>query len=142
MIAGGGRFALRIRVPHWATRGFSVRVNGLEAKIAAVPGTYLNLDRDWKDQDTVDCHMPMGFWLDRLMDRPRIASLFYGPILLAAEESGPRDDWRPLTLDAADLGKTITGDAGTLRFRSGDAAFRPFFESYGAYSVYLDVTQR
>ena len=84
--------------------------------------------------------MPFPFHLNRVMDQPNIASLFYGPVLLAAEESEPRSDWRPVTLDAADLGKSITGDPTTLRFAIGDVAFRPFYETYGRYSVYLDVT--
>jgi hypothetical protein len=39
----------------------------------------------------------------------------------------------------ADLGKSITGDPKTLKFSVGDLTFRPFYESYGRYSVYLDV---
>jgi hypothetical protein len=45
-----------------------------------------------------------------------VASIFYGPVLLAAEESGPRTDWRQVTLDATDIGKSIKGDPATLRF--------------------------
>jgi len=66
--------------------------------------------------------------------------VFYGPVLLAAEESGPRTDWRPVTLDAHDLSKSFTGDPATLRFTHDGVAFKPFYESYGRYSVYLHVT--
>jgi hypothetical protein len=59
---------------------------------------------------------------------------------LAAEESGPRTDWRPVTLDAGDIGKSTTGDPGTLRFSVGGIAFKLFYETYGRYSVYLNVT--
>ena len=69
-----------------------------------------------------------------------MASLFYGPVLLAAEEPGARTDWRPLTLDARDISKSIAGDPATLRFSVGGVPFKPFFESYGRYSVYLNVT--
>jgi hypothetical protein len=62
--------------------------------------------------------MPFPFYLDPVMDQPNVASLFYGPVLLAAEESGPRTDWRPVTLDAGDIGKSITGDPGPLRSRA------------------------
>ena len=34
----------------------------------------------------------------------------------------------------------ITGDPGTLRFKTGDVTLKPFYEAYGRYSVYLDVT--
>lgn len=136
---GGGRFDLKIRVPRWATRGFHVKIRGEPRTVNAVPGTYLTLTEDWKDQDTVEVRMPFPFHLDRLMDQPNLASLFHGPVLLAAEESEPRSDWRPVVLDAADIGRSVTGDPATLRFDIGGIPFRPFYETYGRYSVYLDV---
>ena len=84
--------------------------------------------------------MPFDFYLDPVMDQPNVASIFYGPVLLAAEESGPRTDWRQVTLDAADIGKSITGDPATLRFSIDGVAFKPFYETYGRHSVYLHVT--
>jgi hypothetical protein len=84
--------------------------------------------------------MPFSFHLQRVMDQPNIASLFYGPVLLAAEEAEARSTWRPVTLDAQGIGKSITGDPQTLRFSIGDAKLKPFFETYDRCSVYLDVT--
>jgi uncharacterized protein len=139
-LKGGGQFDIEIRVPRWATRGFFVKINGREQSVKAVPGTYLTLRRTWRDNDTIELRMPFHFYLDPVVDQPNVASIFYGPILLAAEESAPRTDWRPVTLDAAEIGKSITGDPGTLRFKIGDAAFKPFYESYGRYSVYMNVT--
>lgn len=145
-IAGEGRFDLCLRVPGWATGGYRVWVNGREETVASgsasVPGTYLTLAREWKDQDVVEVRMPFRFRLDRLMDRPDVASLFYGPVLLAAQESTSRSDWRPVTLDVEDPGRSIDGDPASLRFRIGETEFRPFFESYGRYSVYLKVSAR
>ncbi len=138
-IRGGGSFALMIRVPHWATRGCQLRINGQPQTVVAAPGSYLRLHQDWKDNTTVEWQMPFSFRLERVMDQPNLSSLFYGPILLAAEESEPRSDWRPITLDARNLEAAITGDSKALRFQIGDVAFRPFYESYGRYSVYLDV---
>ncbi|HXH06555.1 MAG TPA: beta-L-arabinofuranosidase domain-containing protein [Vicinamibacterales bacterium] len=140
VIRGSGRFDVRIRVPRWATRGFTVRINGREEPVKAVPGTYLTLARAWRDGDTIELRMPLGFFLSPVMDQPNVASIFYGPILLAAEEPGPRTDWRRITLDAHDIGRSATGDPATLRFTIDGVPFRPFFESYGRYSVYLHVT--
>jgi len=139
-IAGEGTFDIKVRVPNWATKGFFVKINGVQQKMDAVPGTYLTLRQDWKDNDTIELLMPLGFRLAPLMDQPNIASIFYGPILLAAEESAPREQWRKVTLHAADLGKSITGDPSTLRFKIGDVTLKPFYETYGRHSVYLDVT--
>ncbi len=138
-ISGHGEFALKLRVPRWATLGFQVRLNGQAKTVNAAPGSYLTLRQDWKDKDTLELKMPFPFYLNRVMDQPNIASLFYGPVLLAAEESEPRADWRPVSLDATDLAKSITGNPATLRFAIGDTAFRPFYDMYGRYSVYLDV---
>jgi uncharacterized protein len=139
-LAGGGAFDIRVRVPGWATRGFFVKINGRDQADEAVPGTYLTLRRTWNDGDTIELRMPFYFCLDPIMDQPNIASIFYGPVLLAAQESGPRSAWRPVTLDAEDIGKSITGDPATLRFRTNGVDLKPFYETYGRHSVYLDVT--
>ena len=138
-IAGEGEFDVNVRVPRWATRGFHVKINGKQLTIPGVPGTYLTLRRAWKNGDAIELQMPMRFRLSRIMDQPNIASIFYGPVLLAAEEPAARTDWRPVTLNAADLGKSITGDPSTLRFKIGDVLLKPFHETYDRHSVYLDV---
>jgi uncharacterized protein len=140
VLEGGGRFDIKIRVPGWATRGFFVKINGRTQSVKAVPGTYLTLRKKWQDNDTIELRMPFHFYLDPVVDQPNVASIFCGPVLLAAEESGPRSDWRPVTLDAGDIGKSITGDPGALRFSAGAIVFKPFYETYGRYSVYLNVT--
>ena len=140
VVEGGGAFALKIRVPRWADRGFFVTINGRMEAVQAVPGRYLTLRRTWKSKDTIEIRVPFHFYLVPVMDQPNVASLFYGPILLAAEESGPRTDWRPITLDAGDIAKSIAGDPSTLRFTIDGATFKPFYETYDRYSVYMNVT--
>jgi hypothetical protein len=84
--------------------------------------------------------MPFHFYLEPVVDQPNVASIFYGPVLLAAEESGPRTDWRHVALNAGDIGRSIAGDPATLRFTIGDVFLKPFYEMYGRHSVYLHVT--
>ncbi len=140
VIDGRGSFDLKIRVPRWATKGFAVSINGRPQAVKPQPGSYLTLRRTWRPNDTVEIRMPFQFYLAPVMDQPNVASVFYGPVLLAAEESAPRTDWRPLTLDARDPGRSFAGDPATLRFAAGGIVFKPFFESYERYSVYLNVT--
>ena len=84
--------------------------------------------------------MPFQFHLDPVMDQQNIASLFYGPVLLAAQEIEPRKEWRKVTLDAEDISKSIEGDPEKLQFIIDGIVFKPFYETYGRHSVYLDVT--
>jgi DUF1680 family protein len=142
IVKGAGDFDLKVRVPRWATRGFFVKINGRDESLKAVPGTYVSLGRRWRANDAIEIRMPMHFSLETVMDQPNVASIFYGPVLLAAEEPAPRTDWRRVTLDAGDIAKSISGDPATLRFSIDGASFKPFAETYGRHSVYLHVTLR
>ena len=139
-IKGNGEFDLHVRVPHWATKGFFVKINGKDEAVKADPGNYLTISRKWKDGDKVELRMPFHFYLEPVMDQQNIASLFYGPVLLAVQESEPLNEWRKVTLNVKDISKSITGDPGKLQFNIDGVVFKPFYESYGRYSVYLDVT--
>jgi len=139
-IKGKGKFDLNVRVPSWATKGFFVTINGKEEVVKTQPGSYLKLSRTWKDGDVIELRMPFQFHLDPVMDQQNIASLFYGPVLLAAQESEPRKDWRKISLDAKDIGKSIKGDPETLEFTIDGVVFKPFYETYDRHSVYMDVT--
>jgi uncharacterized protein len=84
--------------------------------------------------------MPFKFYLEPVMDQQNIASLFYGPVLLAAQEFEPRKEWRKVTLNAEDISKSISGDPEKLEFTIDGVVFKPFYDTYGRHSVYLDVT--
>ncbi len=138
-VKGNGKFDINVRVPGWATKGFFVKINGEEQPLQAKPGSYLKINRRWKDGDVIELKMPFQFHLDPVMDQQNIASLFYGPVLLAAQEPEARKEWRKITLDANDISKSIKGDPRQLQFTIDDVVFKPFYESYGRHSVYLDV---
>ena len=138
-IKGSGKFDINVRVPGWANKGFFVKINGKEQTLQAKPGSYLKISRSWKDGDVIELKMPFQFHLDPVMDQQNIASLFYGPILLAAQEPEARKEWRKVTLDAKDISKSIKGDPQQLEFTIDDVVFKPFYETYGRHSVYLDV---
>lgn len=140
IVEGEGTFDLKIRVPQWATKGVTVKINGSIDQVDAPPGKYLTIAREWKDGDEVELKVPFQFHLDPLMDQQNIASLFYGPILLVAQEEESRNDWRKINLDAKDLAANIQGDPTTLNFTIDGIAFKPFYETYGRHSVYLDIT--
>jgi DUF1680 family protein len=140
-LAGPGlnQLTLRVRVPRWTDDGMTARVNGQNRPLPTPTHGYVTVGTGWNDGDVLELTLPRRFHLQPVMDRPHLASLFHGPILLAAEENRPRSDWRPVTLDARGPGGTIHGDPATLRFKAGDTSFKPFHETYGRHSVYLDV---
>jgi DUF1680 family protein len=139
-IGGNGQFDIHVRVPGWATAGYIVKINGKTQKLKAAAGSYLKLSRNWKNGDVIELKMPFQFRLEPVMDQQNIASLFYGPVLLAAQESEARNDWRQITVDAKDINKFIKGDPKKLEFTVNDVIFKPFYDTYGRHSVYLDVT--
>lgn len=76
---------LRIRIPSWATKGASVSINGEKQDVSASPGSYLSLDRKWKNGDRVKVETPMSLQIQRMPDDPNLATVMYGPLALAGE---------------------------------------------------------
>jgi hypothetical protein len=86
--APGASFAIRMRIPSWAD-GASVGINGNPFGERPVPGTYLELNRAWKEGDVVELVLPMRV---RLVEgHPRVETtrnhlaVFRGPILYCLE---------------------------------------------------------
>jgi DUF1680 family protein len=84
-VRGNGRLAIMLRVPSWVRRGYAVSVNGARQQLAATPGQYVSLDRQWKTGDKIEIAMPLSFRAERTIDDPAVQSIFYGPTLLAVQ---------------------------------------------------------
>jgi hypothetical protein len=74
-----------LRVPSWVRRGYTVSVNGTAQQVAATPGRYVTIERQWKSGDRIDIAMPMSFRAERTIDDPSVQSIYYGPTLLAIQ---------------------------------------------------------
>jgi DUF1680 family protein len=79
------RLAIKIRCPAWAQRGAAVLVNGKPNDAPASPGSYLTLQRAWRDGDTLDVRLPMNLRSECLPGDPSQVAMLYGPIVLAGE---------------------------------------------------------
>jgi hypothetical protein len=79
------KLALKIRWPAWAQPAIAVRVNGKKQKISGRPGSYVTLDREWRDGDRVDIQLPMKLHTEPLPGTTNIDALLYGPIVVAGE---------------------------------------------------------
>ncbi|MFF4658635.1 beta-L-arabinofuranosidase domain-containing protein [Streptomyces sp. NPDC001381] len=125
-------FALRLRVPAWATAGFRVTVNGRKAKGTPEPGSYFTVERTWRDGDVVRVAMPFRLRVEKALDQPSLQTLFYGPVNLVARDSSTTYLQFGLYRDAAlsgDLLPSLAPVSGRpLHFTLDGTEFAPFFE--------------
>lgn len=78
------RTAFYLRYPSWSGK-VSVCINGKKVKVGQKPGSYIVLDREWKDGDSIELTYPMDFRLEQTPDNPDVAALLYGPVVLAGK---------------------------------------------------------
>jgi uncharacterized protein len=81
---GPSQLVLKIRWPAWADK-ISVRVNGRKQKIDGQPGSYVTVDRKWRNGDHVDIELPMKLHIEPLPASTNIMALLDGPIVLAGD---------------------------------------------------------
>jgi DUF1680 family protein len=77
------RFAARLRVPGWATRGGAVHLNGRRLDGFSSPGSYFVLDRTWRDGDRIDLTLPLALHTWPMPDDESLQAVLYGPLVLA-----------------------------------------------------------
>jgi uncharacterized protein len=80
--------AVNVRVPYWATQGGTVRLNGRELPAFASPGSYLAIERVWKDGDRIEVTLPMSLHTAPVPGDETQQGMMYGPLVLAGELGG------------------------------------------------------
>ncbi len=117
------RFLLALRVPAWAGRQTVVRVNGRPAGIAIQPGTWAEVDREWKDGDRIEFTIDMPLRLFPLdAEHPSQVALLHGPVALFAIDPGSRKFTRQQLLEAQKLSANsgefeVATDQGKVRMK-------------------------
>ena len=130
---GRGKFAMKLRIPYWATEGVKVTLNGEEVATDYAPCSYVAIPtRKWKKGDVVEVHLPFTKHVNYGPDRMTTAAtapnetntpfapmwtgtLMYGPLAMGTTGI---DNWADatVTLDS-DLGNVIanrpTTESGT-----------------------------
>ncbi|MFG2129452.1 beta-L-arabinofuranosidase domain-containing protein [Streptomyces sp. NPDC048751] len=127
-----GTFALRLRVPSWATAGFRVTVNGRTVDGTPRPGSYFTVSRKWRDGDTVRVAVPFRLRVEKALDDPSLQTLFYGPVNLVGRNVStsylPFGLYRNAAL-SGDLLPSLAPVAGKpLHYTLDGTEFAPFFE--------------
>jgi hypothetical protein len=95
------KFAMKLRVPYWATEGFDVKLNGKSVAKTYQPSSYVEIPaRQWKETDVVEVVMPFTKHLDFGPDKMETAPAYgegakteytpmwagtfmYGPLVMA-----------------------------------------------------------
>jgi DUF1680 family protein len=78
-------FSLRFRVPVW-TRGVSVKVNGEETRVEAVPGSWAALRRTWSPGDRVEIRIPLTLRMEPVdPHHPHRVAVMRGPAVFVLE---------------------------------------------------------
>jgi len=78
-------FALRLRVPWWATGANTATLDGRPLDGFAAPGGYYVLNRTWKDGDQLVVRFPMALHTEPTPDDPSLQAVMYGPLVLAGK---------------------------------------------------------
>jgi DUF1680 family protein len=79
---------LQIRYPAWVAPGkLAIKINDKAVAITNKPGSYIPLERTWKQEDEIDIDLPMQTRLEHLEDDSDYAAIMHGPIVLAMPTS-------------------------------------------------------
>jgi hypothetical protein len=148
------RFTLYLRYPYWAQEGLSLTLNGATIAVDASPGSYIELDRTWKDGDVLAFKMPFSLRLEAMPDDEDRIALLYGPLVLAGT-LGPEEDpnanqadYVPVFMseerDPNQWVKAVEGQINTFQSKGvgtpREVTFKPFYQVHDQrYSVYFDL---
>ena len=78
------RTSVYLRYPSWSGKP-KVRVNGKSVSVKVRQGSYIELNREWKNGDCIEVTYPMKLQVEVTPDNPNKGALLYGPIVLAGE---------------------------------------------------------
>ena len=76
------RMTLRVRVPYWAGEGGWVKPDGRRLDAFAGPGSYVVLDRTWRDGERLELRAPMRLHVHAMPDDSSVQAVMYGPLVL------------------------------------------------------------
>jgi DUF1680 family protein len=133
-------FPLALRIPAWAGPSTRALVNGRTAPgLSPHPGTWLIMDREWRNGDRVELTFDMPLRLIPLdADHPNLVALMHGPIALFALFPAPDRLTRAQLLNANRIAPVTNHHLVTTE--TGDVEFWPFTSITGEhYRLYHQI---
>lgn len=77
-------FTVHLRFPSWAKLGCKIYVNGkLVESNNATPGSYLSINRKWRNGDILEYVLPQSITSEEIMGDSSLKAYLYGPLVLA-----------------------------------------------------------
>ena len=158
--ASGRPWTLRLRIPGWTNEAARVTVNGRPVEVMAEPGSYLSITRSWRASDRIALSLPMTTRWEKFEDRPNVAALVHGPVVLAQQlplgpipaalmhDHGPAVDKAPPPVAAAPLPANLPTmlrpvPGKPLHFAAAlgprTVELRPLADSDQRFAVYSEV---
>lgn len=160
-IEKGGRFAMKLRVPYWATKGFNIKLNGKSVAKTYNSCSYVEIpERDWKAGDKVEVKMPFDAHIHFGPDKMDLAAtginevrtpfepmwegaIMYGPLVMATPDVTVWEqaefildaDLKDIVLKGTSGGEGTHGNVYSLTL--GDKTFYPDYYLAGHSTHYL-----
>ncbi|OUO79128.1 hypothetical protein B5F53_08620 [Blautia sp. An249] len=153
-VNGSGDFTMKLRVPYWATEGFTVKVNGDTICTNPKVSSYVEINRTWADGDVVEIDMPYTLHLDETPDKvdgDTVASLMYGPIVMVAKDT--RSSYTPMNWYKISLSEELEESVQIVQAADGSGKvphlvtnnldFYPMYDAYNyRYHAYVKVEEK
>ncbi|PKQ45174.1 beta-L-arabinofuranosidase domain-containing protein [Confluentibacter flavum] len=79
-------FNLNLFVPSWGKK-VDVYVNNVKQDIEVNLNSYISINRQWNNNDTVKLVFHYAFYLKTMPDDNKVVAIFYGPMLLAFQNN-------------------------------------------------------
>lgn len=160
---GSAEFAMKLRVPYWATDGFTVKLNGKKVSRNARPSSYVEIpSREWKEGDVVEIVMPFTkhifFGPDKMdvaatgvnetrtpFEPQWVGTIMYGPLVMATSDVSVWEqadltlspDLREIVLNGATSDEGYNGNLYTLSVAG--KTFQPDYWHTGNSTHYLRI---
>ncbi|MDP4209379.1 MAG: glycoside hydrolase family 127 protein [Bacteroidota bacterium] len=130
-------FTLKFLIPSWA-KNVDIYLNDEKQSIRTSPDSYVNLNRVWKNNDKIKLVFHYNFYIKTMPDDKNVIAIFYGPTLLAFENTSELI----LKGDSNNILNNLSVQDHTFHLYNGGKIYllRPLYDvEEQAYGVYATI---